>query len=89
MRTFKATKKYKKDFNKLNNEILEDELTELLDKIAIGIKPDRKYKNHKLRGDQNNKIELHVRPDLLLIYEIRNDVIILYRLGSHSELFKK
>ena len=35
--------------------------------------------------------ECHIEPDWLLIYEIRGEVLLLmlYRLGSHSELFKK
>ena len=33
----------------------------------------------------------HIEPDWLLIYEICGDVLVLmlYRLGPHSELFKK
>ena len=35
--------------------------------------------------------ECHIEPDWLLIYEIQNNVLVLmlYRIGSHSELFKK
>ncbi len=34
--------------------------------------------------------ECHIEPNWLLIYEICGDVLVLmlYRLGSHSELFK-
>ena len=36
--------------------------------------------------------ECHIEPDWLLIYEIQGTtflVLMLYRLGTHSELFKK
>ncbi|WP_353384674.1 type II toxin-antitoxin system mRNA interferase toxin, RelE/StbE family, partial [Acinetobacter schindleri] len=31
----------------------------------------------------------HVKPDLVLIYAIKNDYLQLVRIGSHSELFGK
>ena len=34
-----------------------------------------------------NKMECHVEPDWLLIYEVENKSITLYRTGSHADLF--
>ena len=50
-----------------------------------------KYRDHDLTGNYKGTRECHVEPDGLLIYEIRGDVLVLmlYRLGTHSELFKK
>ena len=58
---------------------------------ANGETLDAKYKDHSLTGNYRGTRECHVEPDGLLIYEIRGDVLVLmlYRLGSHSELFKK
>mgnify|MGYP000993978477 FL=1 len=44
-----------------------------------------------LTGNYKGCMECHIEPDWLLVYEYRNDVLVLmlYRLGSHSELFKK
>ena len=52
---------------------------------------DAKYRDHDLTGNYKGTRECHVEPDWLLIYEIRGDVLVLmlYRLGTHSELFKK
>ncbi|MUU69568.1 type II toxin-antitoxin system mRNA interferase toxin, RelE/StbE family [Helicobacter pylori] len=31
--------------------------------------------------------ECHIKPDILLVYLVKDDELILVRLGSHSELF--
>ena len=48
-----------------------------------------KYKYHQLAGDYSGKRECHILPDWLLIYEIKDDKLLLYlvRTGSHSDLF--
>jgi len=50
---------------------------------------DPKYKDHKLHGKYNNCRECHIEPDWLLIYEIKNDKLILTltNTGTHSDLF--
>ena len=50
---------------------------------------DKKYKNHKLYGDYVGCCECHIRPDVLLVYEIDdvNNIVLIDRIGSHSELF--
>ena len=78
----KLAKKQNKDLGKL---------FEVIDILANGETLDAKYKDHSLTGNYRGTRECHVEPDWLLIYEIRGDVLVLmlYRLGSHSELFKK
>ncbi|MGU9987132.1 MULTISPECIES: type II toxin-antitoxin system YafQ family toxin [unclassified Rickettsia] len=46
-----------------------------------------KFKPHKLTGDYYLKWECHIEPDWLLVYEIKEDVVILYWTGTHSDLF--
>lgn len=46
------------------------------------------YKDHALHGKWEGSRECHIRPDLLLVYTLEgDDVLILERLGSHSEIF--
>ncbi|NHA63814.1 type II toxin-antitoxin system YafQ family toxin, partial [Helicobacter pylori] len=33
--------------------------------------------------------ECHIKPDILLVYRVKDNVLTLVRLGSHSELFYK
>ena len=47
-----------------------------------------RYRDHDLSGDWVGYRECHIKPDLLLIYrKSGEDLLILTRLGSHSELF--
>ena len=47
-----------------------------------------RYRDHSLRGKFEGCRECHIRPDLLLVYKYEgDDVMVLERLGSHSELF--
>jgi len=45
-------------------------------------------KDHSLEGEWKTFRECHLSGDLLLIYQIDEEVIKLVRIGSHSQLFK-
>jgi len=47
-----------------------------------------KYKDHQLIGKLKEFRECHIKPDLLLIYMIEDNILKLADIGSHSELFK-
>ena len=88
----KFTSKFKKDLKlaKKQQKSL-DKLFEVIDILSNGNPLDAKYHDHELTGNYKGTRECHIEPDWLLIYELRDDVLVLmlYRLGSHSELFKK
>ena len=48
---------------------------------------DEKYKPHILIGDWSPLSECHIQADFLLIYELTDEALKLYRCGSHAELF--
>ena len=85
------TNQFKKDLKlaKKQNKNL-DKLFEVIDILANGGTLDAKYRDHDLTGNYKGTRECHIEPDWLLIYEICGDVLVLmlYRLGSHSELFQ-
>ena len=88
----KFTTQFKKDLKlakKQNKDI--EKLFEVVELLANGEKLDFKYKDHELSGNYKGTRECHIESDWLLVYEYQNDVLVLmlYRLGSHSELFKK
>lgn len=88
----KFTTQFKKDLKlakKQNKDI--EKLFEVVELLANGEKLDFKYKDHDLSGNYKGTRECHIEPDWLFVYEYQNDVLVLmlYRLGSHSELFKK
>ena len=86
------TTQFKKDLKlakKQNKSLVK--LFEVIDVLANGDTLDAKYRDHDLSGTYKGTRECHVEPDWLLIYERRDGVLVLmlYRLGTHSELFKK
>ena len=87
------TSQFKKDLKLAKKKQNKDlgKLFEVIDILANGETLDAKYKDHSLTGNYRETRECHIEPDWLLIYEIRGDVLVLmlYRLGSHFELFKK
>ncbi len=78
----KQIKKYK------HNKVIMQELSNIID-ILINERPlPIKYRNHKLTGNYDNMMELHIKPDDLLIYfKIEHESITLVQIGSHAELF--
>ena len=88
----KYTNQFKKDLKlaKKQNKNL-DKLFDIVKTLANGKKLDAKYCDHSLSGNYKGTRECHIEPDWLLIYEIKNDVLVLmlYRTGTHAELLKK
>ncbi|ESL02981.1 addiction module toxin, RelE/StbE family [Catonella morbi ATCC 51271] len=85
------TGSFKKDIKRAKKQNKDlDKLFEVIEIIANGEKLEKKYKDHTLKGKYEGSRECHVEPDWLLIYEICDDVLMLmlYRVGSHSDLFK-
>ena len=78
----KRAKKQKKSLEKLYT---------VIETLANGEKPEAKYRDHGLSGIYAGVRECHIEPDWLMIYEIVDEVLVLmlYRLGSHSDLFSK
>lgn len=89
--TVKLTAQFKKDVKLAKKQ--KKNLDKLLDVIGIlsaGGVLYGKYRDHELSGKYHGTHECHIEPDWLMIYEItdENYVLMLYRLGSHSDLFK-
>lgn len=88
----KFTNQFKKDLKlaKKQNKDL-DKLFEVVNILADGGTLDARYRDHDLSGNYKGTRECHIEPDWLLVYEIRDEVLVLmlYRIGMHSELFKK
>lgn len=90
--SIKFTSQFKKDLKlakKQNRDL--NKLFEIVDLLANENKLDYKYRDHELLGKYKGTRECHVEPDWLLVYEYKNDflILILYRLGTHSDLFNK
>ena len=88
----KFTSAMKKDMKKVEKRHYDLILfAESVGKLANGLSLDEKYHDHGLEGNWKNHRECHIKPDWLLIYQIKDDVLILElsRTGTHADLFKK
>ena len=63
-------------------------LLNVVDRLQAQESLEKKYRDHALKGDYIGFRECHIKPDLLLIYQIKENNLYLVRLGSHSKLFK-
>ena len=57
--------------------------------LECGQKLDQKYRDHGLKGQFEGLRECHVQNDILLVYQIIDDnlILLLVDIGSHSDLF--
>ena len=79
---------YKRSFKKIRLSD-EEELIyiEILYKLLNDELLEERYKDHQLKGNFEGCRECHIKPDLLLIYKIKDETLELLDIGSHSELF--
>ncbi|MBP5706381.1 MAG: type II toxin-antitoxin system YafQ family toxin [Spirochaetales bacterium] len=84
------TNQYKKDIKlaKKRNYRMED-LYEVIEKLANDELLEDRYRDHALEGCWVGHRELHIRSDWLLIYQKKENILILElsRTGTHSDLF--
>lgn len=81
---------FRRDIKSLS-EAERRETQEVIDTLVRGEKLDEKYRDHQLAGKLKAFRDCHVRPDLVLIYRISGEILelYLYRIGSHSKLFRR
>ena len=83
----KFTTKFKKDIKLAKKQGRNtDKLLRIIEQLANGEPLEAKYRDHDLSGDYQGWRECHIEPDWLLVYKLL--VLLLNRIGSHSELFR-
>ncbi|MDF1690421.1 MAG: type II toxin-antitoxin system YafQ family toxin [Cycloclasticus sp.] len=92
MRTIKASSQFKKDIKRVSKNKLRSKGLDILSKeitpvLLMNGELDRKFLDHKLMGENPPKRDCHVLNDLVLLYYVTDKHLLLYRLGTHSELF--
>jgi mRNA interferase YafQ len=92
MRTIERSTAFKRDFKRVKKGILGPHVDDLVREVVVMLVADvalpPKFRDHGLTGKLKQYRECHLRPDLLLMYELPDgDTLKLVRLGSHSELF--
>ncbi|MBU0578276.1 type II toxin-antitoxin system YafQ family toxin [Patescibacteria group bacterium] len=81
---------FRKQLKKVDRQGKSDKVKNIIYNLANGIQLAGRFKVHKLKGKYKGIYELHIEPDLLLIYEYDDNCMDLHliQIGSHSELFE-
>ncbi len=86
-----STKEYEKSLKKYlkNKKFSLSKLESVIVKLQNQTPLDKQFQDHSLKGKLAHMRECHIYPDILLVYEVveKELILILVRLGSHSELF--
>lgn len=90
MKELRYTRQFKKDLKRFLGQTKKlAELQVVLDMLRQDLPLPEKYRQHQLKGEYTGCIECHIEGDFLLIwYDEASNTLALFRLGSHSELFK-
>ena len=87
------SKQYRKSLKRVlaGGRIKIGEIDSVIDLISQNNNLPISYHDHPLSGEWIGHRECHIKPDLLLIYKIEKNILILFLadIGSHSELFGK
>ena len=89
MLTVRYSTRFRRDFKvcvkrRYDMELLQRAIDIL--RIPDQLPPDNR--DHDLTGDYAGHRECHLRPDWLLIYRQSGEELLLYRTGTHSDLFR-
>ncbi|MDH2997176.1 addiction module toxin RelE [Pasteurellaceae bacterium LFhippo2] len=91
MKTFSYSKDCKRDLKKLAltpDILMSAEMIDVMYLLQNELPLPEKYRDHALTGNWDGFRDCHIKNDLVLIYQIREDEIYLARLNTHSEVFK-
>ena len=85
MKRIVTTRQFDKDLKKLG---LMPELIDVLHDLINGLPIAEKYKDHALQGNLRQYRECHLKPDLLLAYQMTDNYVKLIAIDNHNNLFK-
>lgn len=90
MKVLRYTHQFKKDLKRFLNQPKKlEELNLVLNMLSNEIPLPEKYQLHMLKGEYCGCYECHIEGDFLLIwFDEENNTLAIFRLGSHSELFR-
>ena len=88
MRSIITAKRFERDLKRAKKRGKNlDKLFELVDKLCADEPIETRHRPHALTGNWKPFWDLHIEPDWLLIYEVTEEEVYLYRTGSHADLF--
>lgn len=89
MRAIVLSSKIKKDLKLCKKRGLKlDPFYEVVSKIANGKPLETSHQDHPLHGKLAGKRGCHIEPDWIVIYSVSKEKVMLYRTGTHADLYK-
>lgn len=91
MLKIRRTNRFKKEFQKMLSRGHSVEKFQEVLNYLVNEKPlPPEFKDHKLRGNYGDYRECHIESDWLLVYKVDEEILtlVLFRTGTHSDLFK-
>ncbi len=83
-----SSSKFKKDFKTCEKRRYNMKmLKKVIDILRIPDKLPLSNRDHNLSGNYMGYKECHIAPDWLLIYRQNENELLLYRTGTHADLF--
>ena len=83
----KQTSKFKKDLKPYEYDYkVKQELFLCISYLQNNTPLPSKYKDYSLNGNYSGCRDCHIKPDVVLIYEIKNGYLTLIRIGKHNKL---
>lgn len=90
MLAVKYSTRFKRDFKTCIKRCCKMDLLErIIEILRIPESLPSQNVDHSLSGDYRGFRECHISPDWLLIYRYEENELLLYRTGTHSDLFGK
>ena len=83
-----TTKCFDKQYKKISKSKDIVIVDEIITKLLNGEIFEKKYKDHKLKGNLKAHRECHIKPNLLLLYKKQNDILLItcVDIGNHSKV---
>ncbi len=89
----KTSTQFKRDLKKVKKGRYADDvkggnsaLSKALTMLVNGEELPRQYNDHPLANNWKTYRDCHIKPDLILIYKVTDELLSLARIGAHSEL---
>ena len=88
-RTIVHTSRFKRDYKRegRNEATIGPLLAGVVDHLIRGERLPDRLRDHALFGKWKDYRDCHLKPDLVLIYQLLEGQVVLIRMGSHAELF--
>lgn len=67
-----------------------ERLTSAIELLSVNKQLPEQFRDHALLGDMSGYREFHIAPDILVIYEVQDEILelLFINIGTHSHLFR-